>query len=423
MALSVEQHLSRASEAQQAGRREEFRREVEAALALDPAHALAHNMLGMDALAASDWPTARHHFEAATQADPNATALWLNLAKAERSAGNDKEERAALNAALETDQRHLTALIRMAQLHERRGELAEATTRWAAVAALSAEHTNAGPELRSIFEHAQRFVAERSGQLSAALAEGLADDIAGATARDRRRITAAIDRMLGRRQVYANQCFGMHYPFLPADEFFDREHFPWLAELEAHTDVIREEVQALLASDDPGLSPYVTMPPGTPRNIWTDLNGSAAWSALHLWRDGRRLDEACARAPKTAALVEKLPLAGIPGRAPTVFFSILQAGKRIPPHTGVTNTRAIVHLPLIVPPGCAFRVGGETREWREGQAFVFDDTIEHEAWNRSGQDRAVLILDCWNPHLSEHEREMIRRLYSVADAQGVAAAQ
>ena len=85
--------------------------------------------------------------------------------------------------------------------------------------------------------------------------------------------------------------------------------------------------------------------------------------------------------------------------------------------TGVTNTRTIIHLPLIVPPGCAFRVGGETREWREGEAFAFDDTIEHEAWNKSQQDRAVLILDVWNPYLSEHEHEMIRRLFAVAEEQ------
>ena len=137
--------------------------------------------------------------------------------------------------------------------------------------------------------------------------------------------------------------------------------FPGFDELEAQTEVIRAELVDLLASADPGLSPYVTMPPGTPRNVWTELNNSAAWSALHLWKDGERIEGACARAPRTAAIVERLPLARIPRRAPTVFFSILEAGKHIPPHTGVTNTRAIIHLPLIVPDGCSFRVGGETR--------------------------------------------------------------
>ena len=91
----------------------------------------------------------------------------------------------------------------------------------------------------------------------------------------------------------------------------------------------------------------------------------------------------------------------------------MHAGKIIPPHTGVTNVRSIVHLPLIVPEGCTFRVGGETRPWVESQAFVFDDTIEHEAHNPTDRDRAVLILDTWNPHLSEAERAMICKIYAV----------
>jgi aspartyl/asparaginyl beta-hydroxylase (cupin superfamily) len=91
----------------------------------------------------------------------------------------------------------------------------------------------------------------------------------------------------------------------------------------------------------------------------------------------------------------------------------LKAGARIPPHTGVTNTRAIVHLPLVVPSGCRFRVGGETREWKEGQAFVFDDTIEHEAVNDSERDRIILIFDVWNPHLTPREQDLIVRFFAL----------
>jgi aspartate beta-hydroxylase len=414
---TAEEHLGRAMQAQQQGRGAEVVREAEAALRIHPDHPIAHNVLGMDALGRDDAAAAQRHFEAATQADPKATALWLNLAKARRLLRDDAGERAALESALETDQRNLMGLIRLAELHERLGDLGEATTRWSGVAQLASQHASPGPDLRAIFDHARAFLVERQDKLADALAADLGADLDSASARDRRRVGAAIDHMLGRRQIYTNFCYGMHYPFLPADEYFDREHFPWLPELEAETDVIRAEVMELLASDDPGLSPYVTMPPGTPENIWTELNHNPAWSALHLWKDGERVEGACARAPRTAQIVERLPLAGIPGRAPTVFFSILRAGKHIPPHNGVTNTRTIIHLPLIVPAGCAFRVGGETREWREGEAFAFDDTIEHEAWNRSDQDRAVLILDCWNPHLSEQERAMICRIFAVSDAQ------
>jgi aspartyl/asparaginyl beta-hydroxylase (cupin superfamily) len=228
---------------------------------------------------------------------------------------------------------------------------------------------------------------------------------------------AAIGYMTGGRPIFTNHCEGLHYPFLPADEYFDREHFPWIGDLEAATASVRQEVQAIMAMPASVLAPYVAMPAGTPDNKWSALDHSLDWSALHLWKDGQRIDDACALAPRTAELLERLPMCRIQGRAPTAFFSILKAGKHIPPHTGVTNTRAIIHLGLVVPPDCQFRVGGETRTWREGEAFAFDDTIEHEAWNRSDQDRAVLIFDAWNPHMSEQERAMVCRLFEVADAE------
>lgn len=370
----------------------------------------------MAALGVGNADQAIEHFTAATAADPSATALWMNLAKAQRLAGHDEAERAALEEALAVDQLHLMASIRLAELHERHGELGAATDRWTMVLGLTAQIPNPTPELHAMIAHARAFVAERRQALAEAVDAKLAAALDAASDRDRRRASAAGDLMLGRRKIFTHQCHGFAYPFLPADEFFDREHFPWLERLEAGTSIIREELKAILASADPGLSPYIDMPPGTPRNLWSELDKSPDWSALHLWRDGQRIDAVCERAPRTAALVESLPLARIRGRAPALFFSILKAGKRIPPHTGVTNIRTIIHLPLIVPADCGFRVGGETREWREEEAFAFDDTIEHEAWNRSSQDRAMLILDCWNPHLSEDERSIILRLFEISEA-------
>jgi aspartate beta-hydroxylase len=113
------------------------------------------------------------------------------------------------------------------------------------------------------------------------------------------------------------------------------------------------------------------------------------------------------------------PQVHVARRGPTAFFSILDAHTHIPAHTGVTNTRLTVHLPLIVPPGCTFRVGGETREWVADQAWVFDDTVEHEAWNRSDVPRAILIFDIWNPYLSEAERALMRiAIETVSDYYG-----
>jgi aspartate beta-hydroxylase len=379
--------------------------------------AAAANRLGLDSLRSGDARAAASHFDRACRADPTAGELWINLATAQRLLGDDEAERIALESALAIDQRNLMALIRLAQLHERLGEDVPAMQRWNAVLSLARGIEQPSPELLQLLGHAGSYVERQRAVLAGALEAALGADLAAASARDRRRVSAAAEVMLGRRSIYANECHGLHFPFLPPDEFFDRGHFPWLNALEAATVDIRSELEAILATSEPGLAPYVEQPSGVPENKWSPLDKSLDWGAFHLWRDGERNDAACARAPKTAALVETLPLCRIPARAPAVFFSILKAGALIPPHTGVTNVRSIVHLPLIVPDGCTFRVGGETRPWVEGEAFVFDDTIEHEAVNPTDRDRAVLILDTWNPHLSEAERSMISKIYAVTTSE------
>jgi aspartate beta-hydroxylase len=223
-----------------------------------------------------------------------------------------------------------------------------------------------------------------------------------------RRFERCVDRILGRKRIYQSDPTFMLFPFLRNYEFFDRQPFPWLESVEAATNAIREELLGVLSEDQAGIQPYIAYRDGVPLNQWKELNHSRRWSAYFLLQDGRRVEEHLARCPRTAAVLAGLPLVDVPGHAPAAFFSILDAHTRIPPHTGVTNTRVIVHLPLILPPGCGFRVGGETREWKLGTAWVFDDSIEHEAWNDSDVPRAILIFDVWNPELTELERDLVR---------------
>jgi aspartate beta-hydroxylase len=108
-----------------------------------------------------------------------------------------------------------------------------------------------------------------------------------------------------------------------------------------------------------------------------------------------------------------MPLVRVRDHAPETLYSVLRPGTHILPHRGVTNTRLVTHLPLIVPPDCALRVGGETHVWQEGRCVTFDDTFEHEAWNHSERDRVVLIVDSWNPDLSEAERAAVADLVAA----------
>lgn len=388
-------------------------------LALDPANPVALNSLGMRALEQGDFGDAAALFDRATEADPGAPPLWMNLASARRALGDDPGERAALQRVLDIDQRHPMATIRLAELHERRGEAAAAAERWGNLLAISQMIPDRPAGLAAAVAHAQNYVANHQAVFAAMIDRGLEEARGTLDPADRRRFDACIDTILGRRRIYFNECAGMHFPFLPADEFFDRRHFGWMDHIESRTDAIRDELIALLNDGAPGMEPYVAMAPGTPENKWSGLDQSLDWSAYFLWKFGDRIDAACNRCPATAAAVEALPLADMPRRSPTVFFSILKPRTRLPAHSGVTNTRAIVHLPLIVPPGCGFRVGGETRQWIEGAAFAFDDTIEHEAWNDSDHLRAVLIFDVWNPHIDPVERALLKTFFTVADDSGL----
>ena len=273
--------------------------------------------------------------------------------------------------------------------------------------------TNVPQALVSQIDHARRVVAADAS----ALAAHLRDAVSAARAEHRGASLARFDESLailaGTARVHESRPVQLHVPRLPAIPFFDRELFPWLPRLEAATDSVRREAAALLDAGLPGFSPYVAYRPGTPVNQWAELNHSMRWSSLWLWRDGVRQDAAIARCPETAALLAELPLADQPGFAPTALFSALAPRTRIPPHHGSTNARLLVHLPLILPGPAGFRVGNEVRSWRIAEAWVFDDTIEHEAWNDADAPRLIMIFDIWNPLLSAAERTLITQMLTA----------
>jgi aspartyl/asparaginyl beta-hydroxylase (cupin superfamily) len=231
---------------------------------------------------------------------------------------------------------------------------------------------------------------------------------------------------MGKRRTYNSQPTWMYFPELPAIEFFERSDFPWLDAVEAVTPEIRAELLRVMVADRDGLQPYIDFPDSMPVDQFRELNRSRAWSAYFLWNQGEAIAGHIARCPVSARMLEATPRCRVERRAPTAFFSILDPNTRIPAHTGVTNTRCTVHLPLVVPPDCGFRVGSTTREWMPGQAWIFDDTIEHEAWNLSDTPRAILIFDVWNPLLTAAERDMIKtateiyaQYYSLGPEQGL----
>ena len=414
--------LAAADAAMAAGQRDTAFAHLEAALNLDPANPRILNSLGLRALHGGDAVRAVALLERATAADPEASPLWYNLSTAHRATGDADAELLALDACLTRDPYMLRALLAKGQLLERRGETAGAVAAYTGLLKASPPDAELPPPLAQAVEHARDYVAAQAQGLADALAPALETARAAvAMTDDTRRFDRAVDVLLGRQRIYHPEPTGLHFPFLPAIEFFDRSHFDWLERFEAATPVIQAELAALLAAPDAdapanGFAPYVAYAPGTPVNQWQDLNHSQRWNVFSLHRDGIADVANRARCPNTAAVLDSLPLLDVPGRGPSAFFSLLRPHTRIPPHTGATNIRSIVHLPLIVPPGCGFRVGATRRPWNIGEAVAFDDTIEHEAWNDSDELRAVLIIDVWNPCLTLAERALCRALTTAIDA-------
>jgi aspartyl/asparaginyl beta-hydroxylase (cupin superfamily) len=214
----------------------------------------------------------------------------------------------------------------------------------------------------------------------------------------------------GRSQPYPSVPNRLLVPRLPAIPFFERAQFPWVEALETHTAEITREMRAVHAAAQEDFRPYIAYAPGVPVNQWQDLNHSTRWSSYFLWQHGNAVEAHQRACPKTTAALEAIGMADVGGLCPNAMFSALAPHTAIPPHHGETNARLVVHLPLVVPDNCRYRVGFEHRRWKVGEVLIFDDSIEHEARNDSDELRVVLIFDVWNPLISEAERDMVRAL-------------
>jgi aspartate beta-hydroxylase len=363
---------------------------------------------GQRALTRGDLPGARAAYERLVEADAGNAQHWIKLAVACRGQDDGREE-AAIARALSIDPMDLIALILRAGLLERQGRRHEAAAAYGAVVSVAPPMSRLHPDLHAALSRAVAFREAYTRECASFLEDVLAPELAAARGENVSRFRDAVDIFLGRKQRHESRSAIFHYPHLPAIEFFERGDFPWLDAIEAETDAIRDEFIGVLKTEE-GFAPYITYPDDVPHNQWAELNNSPRWSAFHLYKMGERVEANASRCPRTMQALVGAPQPDQPGRTPSAMFSLLKPRTRIPPHNGVTNTRLVVHLPLIVPPGCGFRVGNDTREWIPGKAWVFDDTIEHEAWNDSDKLRVVLIFDIWHPHLTAAERSLVTAL-------------
>lgn len=314
---------------------------------------------------------------------------------------------ASADAALAQDARNLRAVLVKSDLLTTEGNLRAANFYNGLALDIAGSANGLAPELAQGVVRARQ---SRAG-IQANMMSLLQDELRAVGYSEKGsppRFTLALDVLTGRKQPYFQQPTRFYYPEMPNIQFYPREQFPWLDAAEAAVEDMIEELEAVRA-DEEIFSPYMEQLPNVPKSR-DPLVGSMDWSTCPIVKGGVQTPVA-AHCPRTLAALADAPLPRIPASSPDILYSQLRAGAHILPHTGATNTRLICHLPLIAPSDCVFRVGNETRPWKKGEAWVFDDTIDHEARNNSLQNRIILMFDIWRPELDEEERMLITTMF------------
>ena len=368
---------------------------------------------GVEALRRGDARSAREAFERIVEAGPADASACIGLAYACRSLNDHAASLAAVDKALSLEPRNFRALILKADHLSAAGDVRSAAAFYLAATKSAAPSDQLPSDLRKELERAQGMCDQYAAQFEAFLGDRLfgADPKARQT---ERRFAQSLDILFGKKRVYSQEPRYYYFPELPQIQFYDRNDFPWLDALEAATADIRDELIEVM-KDPSVFHPYVQGDPNRPHNEQAGMLNNPAWSAFYLWKDGEIVAEHAARCPKTIRALANAPLTRVKGRSPAVLFSLLRPGTHIPPHNGFVNTRLICHLPLIVPERCRLRVGNETRTPVEGKAWLFDDTIEHEAWNDSAETRVILLFEIWRPELSAEERKLVSAMFEAID--------
>lgn len=354
----------------------------------------------------------------ASGAHPRNAEIWHQLGAFCVAAGAHAEAADKLRKSLEIAPRMFVARLRLGVALEHEGQSHDALVAYSvAISTAQAKgrwlnDATTAPDIREAVKHAVGFV--NTGRR--ALFNGLLEPLRERYGRsEMQRVEQCLAIYL--KEQPANlpdprqRPRFLYFPGIPSQTYYPRERFPEREALEAATDAIREELRAVLEQPQE-LEAFLT--PDSQEQMDTVLRGSgsqpAAWDGFFFYRHGKRYDAHCASCPQTTGVLDRMPLSRIREHGPEALFSVLKPGSHILPHQGVTNTRLVTHLPLIVPKDCAISVGGELHVWQEGRSVTFDDTFVHEAWNRSEQTRVVLIMDLWNPDLTLAEREAVAAL-------------
>jgi len=358
------------------------------------------------ALQGGNLTQARGLFEKVIRFPEAVAGVWLGLAHVCARLGDEDATLSALDTALELEPENLRGNIFKGDHLEHCGDKRGAMGYYEIALRLASRMTDIPDDIRQGLQRAQAACERLEGEYRDFLMTQLTNDgFDPQTSSGRFR--QSLEILFGKSDIYYQQPRRYYYPGLPQIQFYERDQFDWVESLEAATDDIRGELLSVM-SESSRFTPYLENDGEHLNPKGTYLVNNDDWGAFYLWHYGELIAEASELCPKALAALETAPQPDIPGQAPIALFSKLRPRTRIPPHHGMINTRLICHLPLIVPKDCgALRVGSERRAWTEGEMLIFDDSMEHEAWNDSDAERVVLLFEIWRPELDDEERELV----------------
>lgn len=157
--------------------------------------------------------------------------------------------------------------------------------------------------------------------------------------------------------------------------YYNPATFPFLQRITENYETILKE---FLEVADSRLKPMI------------DIHITATgWKGFPLMSSGYKFRDHWALCPRTTEIVKDVPGLYAAG------FYVLEPKTELPAHNNFPMDIYRMHMGLITPENCAFRVGKETQAWEKKKWMIFCPEVEHEGYNRSATRRVIFLIDVW----------------------------